>query len=159
MNRKILRVELAMVFLLLASVLLAAEPKTKTLVGKVVAVADGDTLTVLVNKTQHRIRLHGIDCPERKQPFGTKPKKLTGDLAFGKVVSVEVVDRDRYGRDVGVVTLPDGSNLNHTLVKAGLAWWYRKYSPKDKTLAALETVARKARVDLWSDSKPIPPWE
>ncbi len=143
--------------LLLACAVAQAEPPS-TITGKVISIADGDTITVLVEKTEHKIRFSGIDCPERKQAFGAKAKKFTGDRAFGKQVTVEVVDRDRYGRDIGMVILPDGSNLNHALVKAGLAWWYRKYSPKDKTLESLESAARKARVGLWSDPKPIPPW-
>jgi len=127
--------------------------------GKVVSIADGDTLTVLAGTTQHKIRLHGIDCPERKQPFGARAKELTGALAFGKIVSVEVVDRDRYGRSVGIVTLPDGTIVNHALLKAGLAWWYRKYAPNDKTLAKLEATAKKSRIGLWSDASATAPWD
>lgn len=130
-----------------------------TITGKVVSIADGDTLTVLVDKTQHRVRLHGIDCPEIGQPFGARAKQLAGDLAFGKVVSVEVTGQDRYGRTIGRVILPDGSNLEHALVGSGLAWWYRKYAPDDTRLGELETAARTAKKGLWADANPIPPWE
>jgi endonuclease YncB( thermonuclease family) len=75
-----------------------------------------------------RIRLWGIDCPESRQAFGARATQFTGDLAFGKEVSVQVKDVDRYGRTVGVVILPDGRNLNQELVRAGLAWWYRQYA-------------------------------
>ncbi len=69
------------------------------------------------------------------------------------------VDRDRYGRTVGVVLLPDGRSLNHELVRAGLAWWYRRYAPDDETLAQLERDARGAERGLWADAEPVPPWE
>jgi endonuclease YncB( thermonuclease family) len=73
-----------------------------------------------------RIRRWGIDCPESKQPFGTRAKQFTGDLAFGQTVTVRVRDIDRYKRTVAEITLPDGRNLNQELVRAGLAWWYRQ---------------------------------
>ncbi|MDA2912008.1 thermonuclease family protein, partial [Nitrospiraceae bacterium AH_259_D15_M11_P09] len=75
--------------------------------GRVVGVADGDTITVLHNGKGERIRLHGIDCPEKRQAFGKRTKQFTSTLVFGNTVTVEVVDRDRYGRTVGVVLLPD----------------------------------------------------
>ncbi len=153
-------------FLLAAlGVLLATSSQEKpceTLTGQVVSITDGDTLTVLVDKTQHKIRLYGIDAPERGQPFGTKARQLAGILAFGRIARVEVMDYDRYGRLVGVVTVPGDKRplvLNHELVRAGLAWHYRKYAPKDKTLAKLEAEARKAKRGLWADPTPTPPWE
>ena len=143
-------------WLLWLPVALSAPPETLT--GKVVSIADGDTFTVLAEKVQHKIRVEGIDCPERRQPFGTKARQFTGKLAFGKVVTVRVVTTDRYGRLIARVVMPDGKDLSAELVKAGLAWHYKRYS-KDKQLAALEVEARKARVGLWVDAKPIPPWE
>jgi micrococcal nuclease len=81
-------------------------------------------------------------------------------LAFGKeVVTVKVRDKDRYGRTVADVILPDGRNLNHKLVKAGYAWWFRKYAPHDRELERLEKEARDAKRGLWSDPRAIPPWE
>jgi endonuclease YncB( thermonuclease family)/methylphosphotriester-DNA--protein-cysteine methyltransferase len=127
--------------------------------GKVVAITDGDTLTVLHNNTQVKIRLHGIDCPEKGQPFGTKAKQFTSELAFGKVVNFLNFGTDQYGRAVGVVILPDGKNLNQELVRAGFAWWYRKYAPDVKELEKLETEAREAKRGLWVDPDPVPPWE
>lgn len=126
--------------------------------GRVVGVADGDTITVLHNGFGERFRLTGIDCPEKRQPFGNRAKQFTSSLVFGKTVTVRGTGRDRYGRTLGVVFLPDGRNLNQELVKAGLAWWYRQYS-KDETLAQLEQEARTARRGLWVDPNPIPPWE
>ncbi|WP_461395495.1 thermonuclease family protein [Deferrisoma sp.] len=127
--------------------------------GRVVAVADGDTLTVLVGTEQVRVRLAGIDCPERRQPFGRKAKEFASRLAFGQVVRVRGEDRDRYGRVVGEVILPDGRSLNRELVSAGLAWWYRRYAPDDADLARREAEARAARRGLWADAAPVPPWE
>ena len=80
-------------------------------------------------------------------------------MAFGKEVTVQIKTTVRYGRIVGEVMLPDGSSLNKELVYVGLAWWYRKYAPNDRTLKALEAGAREARRGLWADKNPIPPWE
>lgn len=126
--------------------------------GKVVKVSDGDTISVMHRGRAQRVRLHGIDAPEKRQAFGNSAKKFASDLIFGRVVTVQVVDVDRYGRIVGEVILPDGRSLNRELVKAGLAWWYRKYS-KNKSLGELEEDARSARRGLWIDPNPIPPWE
>ena len=85
-------------------------------------------------------------------------RQFTGDAAFGKVVTIIVHDTDRYGRTVGEVILPDGRNLNHELVKAGLAWWYMRYAPEDAELQRLEKEAREAKRGLWSDPRAVPPW-
>jgi len=122
-------------------------------------VTDGDSITVLIGREQVRVRLYGIDCPERAQAFGTRARQFTGELAFGNVVTVRVRDTDRYGRAVGEVLLPDGRNLNHELVQAGLAWWYRQYARGDGTLERLEAEARVERRGLWADRAPVPPWE
>jgi endonuclease YncB( thermonuclease family) len=127
--------------------------------GKVVGVTDGDTLTVLHDNKPEKIRLNGIDCPESGQPFGTKAKQFTSDLTFGKIVTVQVRDRDRYGRTVAEIILPDGRSLNREIVKAGFAWWYQKYAPGDANLKAFEAEARQERRGLWQDANPIPPWE
>lgn len=127
--------------------------------GKVIGVSDGDTITVLHQGHPEKIRLEGIDCPEKAQAFGQRAKQFTSDLAFGKVVTVRGVEtRDRYGRILGNVILPDGQNLNHQLLQAGFAWWYRKYS-HDLQLEHMESEARKAKHGLWADPYPIPPWE
>jgi len=126
--------------------------------GEVVAVLDGDTIEVMHGGSAVRVRLAGIDCPEKRQPFGKKAKQRVADLVFDKRVSVDVATEDRYGRKVGVVTLPDGGSLNELLIREGFAWWYRRYS-EDKRLGALEANARKARLGLWTDPNPTPPWE
>lgn len=129
------------------------------LTGKVVAVADGDTFTLLTpEKKQVKIRLYGIDCPERKQDFGTKARQFTSDMVFSKSVSIKIMDVDRYGRTIGIVMLSDGRVLNRELLGAGLAWHY-KYYDKSKEFADLEKNARCLKKGLWSMGNAVAPWE
>ncbi len=121
-------------------------------------VSGGDTITVLHGGKPVRIRLNGIDSPEKRQAFGNRAKQFTSTLVFGKAVTVQALDRDRYGRTVGEVLLPDGRSLNHELVRAGLAWMYRRYT-NDQSLSDLEEEARVARRGLWADPHAVPPWE
>ncbi len=126
--------------------------------GKVVGVSDGDTITVLTaEKREVKVRLFGVDCPEKSQDFGSKAKGFTSAMVFGRQVEVKEKDTDRYGRVVGVV-LCEGKNLNLELVKAGLAWHYKQYS-KSKELAKAEQEARDGKAGLWSQQNPQPPWE
>ena len=127
--------------------------------GKVVGISDGDTLSVLPEGKAVKVRLHGVDTPEKAQSFGTQARKFTSDMVFQQTVTIIVQDTDRYGRLVGDVLLPDGRSLNQELVKAGMAWWYRHYAPNDTTLAQLEADARTAKRGLWADAHPVPPWE
>ncbi len=142
------------IILLLASM---ASPALADFTGRVVGVGDGDTLSVLHDGKAERVRLNGIDCPEKGQPFGTQAKAVTSAMAFGKEVTIRPVNRDKYGRTVADVVLPDGRILNRELVTLGLAWWYRKYST-DESLGHLEVEARVAKKGLWADPEPIPPW-
>ena len=125
--------------------------------GKVVKIADDDTLTLLVDSKQHRIRLSDIDTPERKQPFGTRAKQALSQLAFGKQARVVEVTVDRYGRIVGRVYV-DGLDVNRELVAQGHAWVYRKYSDHAELLE-LEAQAKEKGLGLWASPNPIPPWE
>jgi endonuclease YncB( thermonuclease family) len=127
--------------------------------GPVVSVLDGDTLEVLHHQHPERIRLAGIDCPEKGQPYGKHAKQAASDLAFGKEVTVQTHGHDKYKRTIGDVLLPDGMNLNQELVKQGWCWWYRKYAPGDTVLEGLERDAREGRKGLWADPQPVPPWE
>jgi endonuclease YncB( thermonuclease family) len=127
--------------------------------GPVVSVLDGDTIEVLHNQRPARIRLNGIDCPEKGQAYGQKAKHAASDLAFGKEVTIQTHGHDKYKRTIGDVFLPDGTNVNHTLVKDGWCWWYRKYAPGNTDLERLEREAREARRGLWADPQPVPPWE
>ena len=102
--------------------------------------------------------MSGIDCPEKGQTFGKKAKQFTSTLVYGKDVMIHVLSKDRRGRTVADVLLPDGTNVSRALLRAGLAWWYRQYS-KDESLGALEQEARQAKRGLWADLNPVPPWE
>ena len=126
--------------------------------GRVVGVTDGDTIKVMHNGKAEKIRLHGIDCPERAQPFGTKAKQFTSAMVFGKAVTIQEHGQDMYGRTIGDVILPDGRVLNRELVAAGFACWYHPYAPHDSTLARLEEDARGKKRGLWADPNPVPPW-
>ena len=112
--------------------------------GPVVSVLDGDTLEVLHHQHPERIRLSGIDCPEKGQAYGNNAKHAASTLAFGKEVTVQMHGYDKYKRTLGDVILPDGINLNHELVKQGWCWWYRKYAPGDTVREGLEKEAREA---------------
>ena len=125
--------------------------------GKVVAIADGDTFTMLVDNKQIKIRLHGIDCPEKKQDFGNVAKEYVSGLVFGKVVEVRKMNKDRYGRTVGIATV-NGLNVNEALLKAGLAWHYKEYDT-NPAWAHLEETARKEKKGLWVQPNAIPPWQ
>jgi endonuclease YncB( thermonuclease family) len=152
--------------LLLAIVLtlLATAAHADTLTGRVVGVADGDTLTVLdATNTQHKIRLSGIDSPEKKQPFGQHCKQSLSALAYGRTVSVESNKLDRYGRMIGKV-LVDGEDANLEQVRRGCGWHYKQYMNEqvlDDRLAynAAEESARAGKAGLWMDHEPVPPWE
>jgi len=136
----------------------------ETITGLVVGVADGDTTTVLdADKVQHKIRLAGIDAPEKKQAFGNRSKESLSDLVFDKTVSVETNKRDRYRREIGKV-LVNGRDVNLVQVERGMGWFYRQYqreqSPNDRKLyEAAEDAAKAGRRGLWRDTDPVSPWE
>jgi endonuclease YncB( thermonuclease family) len=132
--------------------------------GEVVAIADGDTLTVLDrDKRQHRVRLLGIDAPERGQDFGERSRQSLADMVFRKQVHVIVPKLDRYGRKLGKVTL-GRTDVNLEQVRAGMAWYYRQYEAdvfKEDRVAydRAEREARAAKRGLWAAPRPLPPWE
>lgn len=126
--------------------------------GKVVSIADGDTITVLdAAKVQHKIRLQGIDAPEKKQAFGTKSKERMSEKVGGEEVVVQWKEKDRYGRILGEVMI-GSRHINLEMVQDGMAWHYTTYS-KSKELTDAENEARKAKKGLWVDKEPVPPWE
>lgn len=148
----------AVLTLFIALFIIIFRPSADRLKGKVVKVQDGDTVTVLVGRTQHKIRLQGIDCPEKAQPYGNVATKFTSDSVFGKTVTVKWDEKDRYGRILGDVIYDGKKSLSRELVKAGLAWHYKQYSD-DPILAALEIKASAEGKGLWADKNPIPPWD
>ncbi len=131
--------------------------KGETLRGKVVYVTDGDTLTLLVDKKEYKIRLLGINAPEDDQPFGKQAAKAMSDMVLHKTVQVSTFGQDIYGNTLGIVNL-DGKNINLELVKQGSAWHYKAYLDS-KTLTGAEDEARKAKIGLWAEENPIPPWQ
>lgn len=142
--------------LALALVLLAAAGFFE---GRVVAVLDGDTVDVLVAGQRQRVRLAGIDTPERGQPWAERSKQALSRRVFGKDVRVNEVDVDRYGRTVGEL-YADGVCVGCELVREGHAWVYRRFS-HDPVLLELEAEARAARRGLWGlpEAQRVPPWE
>jgi micrococcal nuclease len=127
--------------------------------GKVVKIADGDTFTLLTaNKQQVKVRLHGIDCPERAQDFGQVARQKLSDLIFGQQVRVVEKDVDRYKRTVAIVYTADNHCVNEELLRAGLAWHYAEYDDNPEW-AALEEEARNKRVGIWSHPRPVRPSE
>ena len=136
---------------------LVCETFAATFTGQVVGVIDGDTIEVLHSGQAERIRLNGIDCPEKGQAYGKKAKQFTSSLVFGKQVIVHPYKQDRHGRTVADVFV-DETNVSRELLRVGLAWWYRKYS-NDLELERLEQEARLDKRGLWADPNPVAPWE
>jgi len=125
----------------------------------VVSVLDGDTIEALHNHHPTRIRLNSIDCPKKGQGYGKRATQAASELVYGKEVTLQTHGLDKYKRTFADVLLPDGTNVNHALVKDGWCWWYRKYAPGDTVLEGLKQEAREARIGLWADPQPMPPWE
>lgn len=150
------RIVFSLLFLLLLSV------PAWALSGRVVGVTDGDTITVLTaDRQQVRVRLYGIDCPEKKQAYGDRARDFVGSAVFGRDVQVEVVGHDRYGRTLGIVSRPGDRVLNRELLVNGLAWVYKKYCkrPECAQWSDDEAAARSARRGLWKQENPLPPWQ
>ena len=151
-------------FLLATLLFVANTSAADTLIDRVIAIADGDTITVLdASNTQFKIRLSGIDAPEKKMPFGQKSNEHLSGLVFDKRVTVEYSKKDRYGRTVGKI-LVAGVDANLEQVKAGLAWHYKQYqkeqTPDDRIkYTEAEVFARNKQLGLWADAAPVPPWE
>ncbi len=137
----------------------AALAARSTLTGIVTAVKDGDTIEITSNGSTTTVRLKHVDCPEKGQDYSKRAKQFTSDFCYGKTVRVETTGKkDRYGRVIGVVYRTDGANLNLSLVSAGYAWHFKKYS-KDRQYAKAEQEARKARRGLWASDFPVAPWD
>jgi endonuclease YncB( thermonuclease family) len=139
---------------LLATILLTFAPPFEA---KVIAVYDGDTITVRTDETI-KIRLDGIDAPELKQPFGQASKQAMSGLVFGQTVTVKPDKKDRYGRLLARVEI-GGKDASLTMVELGMAHWYEQYAKRDSQLQSAQTQAKTARRGLWSDPNVQPPWE
>ena len=138
--------------------------QAEIITGRVVGVTDGDTLTLLDTSNQtHKIRLAGIDAPEKKQDFGQKAKVSLSALAYGRAARASCQKKDRYRRDVCVVSI-DRKDVGLEQVRTGLAWWYRQYAreqtPQERIdYEKAEQGAKKRGVGLWNSKAPLPPWD
>jgi micrococcal nuclease len=128
----------------------------QTLTGTVVAVHDGDTISIRTGSSTVRVRLYGIDCPEYQQPFSARARQFTSKMVFKREVTVRGEGTDKYDRLLGRVFV-DGVELNEALVRNGLAWHY-EIRVNDRALADAERHARAAKVGIWSQPDPVPPW-
>lgn len=129
--------------------------------GQVVNVSDGDTITVRRESgPQVKVRLYGIDAPEKAQPFGQKARDLTASMVAGRSVDIEEKATDRYGRTVGLVSI-NGDSLNEAIVRNGFAWVYQQYCKESfcSDWSKLESMARQHGMGMWADPHIIPPWD
>jgi endonuclease YncB( thermonuclease family) len=149
---------------LLASLNASLQAEAAQLNGKVVGISDGDTITLLDDRqVQHKIRLAGIDAPEKKQAFGEKSKQALSDCAYGKPAVVDYDKKDKYGRTVGKV-LVDGKDCNIRQISLGLAWHYKKYANEQHAVdreayAMQEQTAKEQRLGLWAEQTAMAPWD
>lgn len=150
-------VGICVLLLVCASPIVAQEALPTYQNGTVTRISDGDTIDVKTGSGTVRIRLFGIDCPESDQPFGMRAKHFVEGTLEGETVTARVYEKDRYGRYVSEVYV-DGVSLNRELVRHGLAWWYKQFARHDLDLKRLESRARAARIGLWIEEQPIPPW-
>lgn len=145
-------------------ILFSISINAKELMGQVIKVIDGDTITILdANKEQFKIRLSGIDAPEKNQAFGNVSKQSLSEMITGKKVKVDFNKRGRYGRIIGKVLL-NNEDVNLAQIKRGLAWHYKQYEREqdveDRALYAQEEyLAQKDKLGLWNDKNPIAPWD
>lgn len=124
--------------------------------GRVVAVHDGDTITVLVERREVRVRLAGIDAPEQGQPYASAARRALGARVRAQPIAIDVRGSDGYGRTLGIAYV-GGVNVNEAQVRDGWAWVFRRYA-SDPMLLAHEDEARRARRGLWRDPHPVAPW-
>ena len=150
-------------FLLVTTLIAVHTASAESLHGRVVGITDGDTIMVLVDHREVKVRVAGIDAPEKKQPFGQRSKEHLSDCAFGKSVAVEWSKKDRYGRTIGKVTA-DGVDCGLRQIQDGLAWHYNAYAKEQSSsdraaYSEAESQAMARKTGLWSDPHPTPPWE
>ena len=146
--------------LLALMLFLVPQAELKTINGEVTLLLNGDTLTLKTKRNRaYKVRLADIDAPEIGQPFGKPSRRLARDLALKKTVRGNYTFKDKYGRLIGEVFLPDSKLLNEEMLKAGLAWHYRVKHPHSSFLEKLEYEAWQKNLGLWVQAKPVPPWE
>jgi endonuclease YncB( thermonuclease family) len=143
--------------------LLTTATNAGTLTGLVVGITDGDTLTLLVDRQQFKIRVASIDAPERHQAWGDKSKLNISRLSFNQPAVADCPKVDRWGRQICKVTV-NGVDIGLEQIKDGVAWWYRKYAKEQSTedrsvYENAELMAQLRRLGLWGDTNPTPPWD
>lgn len=154
-----LKINLKSILIILLMMFSLSALADRAIYGRVVSVADGDTLTVLdAEYQQHKVRLAGIDAPEKAMPFGQVSKQKLAEICFEKSAEVKIVNIDRYERAVGDVVC-DGVYANEEMVKGGYAWVYRHYDQGFEAFYPLEQEAKDAKLGLWLDPEPTPPWQ
>jgi len=151
-------------FLFMLLLLISTGVPAEMLTGRIVSISDGDTLTLLdAEHVPHKIRVAGIDAPEKKQPFGEKSKTSLSALAHNRTADADCRKIDRYRRNVCVVFV-GGKDIGHEQIKAGMAWWYQQYAKEQTKQERIdyehaEFLAKLHRYGLWSSKNPTPPWE
>lgn len=126
---------------------------------RVVGITDGDTITVLTPTLEEvKIRLYGVDAPERKQAFGTKAREFLASLVFGQDVIIHPTGRDLYGRTVAKVFI-NGRDVGLTCIEYGYCWWYRDYAKNETLYKKAQEKASKQELGLWADDNPVAPWK
>ena len=126
--------------------------------GTVTKVIDGDTITVKTKKKEVKVRLYGIDAPEKKQDYGKKSTRLLKKLIDNETVQVVVTGKDKYHRKIGKIFF-EGQYINLVMVQNGAAWWYKKYAKKDVEFKMAEKWAKESKIGLWEKKKPVAPWK
>lgn len=130
-----------------------------TIIGKVIGIIDGDTYDIFLEENKKvRVRMEGIDAPERGMPFHQKSKQYLSGLCFGKQVTINITGKDRYKRILAYTYLEEGQELGQEMIKAGYAWHFKKYN-SDTILSNLEIEARNLKKGLWVEDNPMPPWK
>lgn len=147
-----------LLFCIHASLIVSPDPMPQNRSGRVVKIVDGDTYDILINGEQLRIRMDGIDAPERGQPYSKISKEYLGRLCDGETIRLEIKSKDRFGRTVAKSWVSGNRELGAEMIRAGMAWHFKKYSD-DIRLGVLEQQARREHVGLWSDPNPIAPWD
>lgn len=147
------------IFLLLVLLIFSSYLFSKDIIqGRVIKVTDGDTMTVLTkNNKQIKVRLYGIDCPEKGQDYYQVAKNYLATAVHNKNVRVEVQSKDRYQRTVGIIW-HNNTNINLNLIQQGLAWHYTDFD-KSQSFANAQEKAKTAKINIWSKKKPVAPWE
>tara|TARA_Y100000590_G_scaffold313234_1_gene354082 strand:- start:43 stop:510 length:468 start_codon:yes stop_codon:yes gene_type:complete len=148
--------KISVFFFVIVFLYLAQVNSNEIIHGKVIHIADGDTVNIKVMNEEQRIRLAEIDAPEAKQVWGAESIKALKSKILNEFVTIQVIDTDRYGRKVAVIFFND-VNINSQMVAEGHAWVYREYSTSS-FLLELERIAQEKNIGLWGFENPIPPW-